>query len=247
MKHGMRKNNKTVGETILNIYIANLGKYNEGELVGEWISLPTTEEEIQETIDRVLVDKSRYEEIAIHDYETELSMKIGEYDNIFELNELLQEVEGWHYSIDLINAMMNVWNYTLEEAIGELDNVHYIQLDKDTSMSDEENLAYSYIESIGRIEYAVSNLTYYFDYEAFGRDLRFDLDIILDNMDEEDREQYYDMSDNDLAEWYIFDVLGDIDCVDTITLERYFDYEAFGRDLWSDFSLDDETMIALAY
>ena len=28
-------------------FITNLGKYNEGELVGEWVKFPTTSEELQ--------------------------------------------------------------------------------------------------------------------------------------------------------------------------------------------------------
>ncbi|MEE7988226.1 antirestriction protein ArdA, partial [Clostridioides difficile] len=31
---------------MLNIYITNLGKYNEGELIGEWAELPVNEEEL---------------------------------------------------------------------------------------------------------------------------------------------------------------------------------------------------------
>ena len=29
------------------VYITNLGKYNEGELVGEWVHLPTTAKEMK--------------------------------------------------------------------------------------------------------------------------------------------------------------------------------------------------------
>ena len=30
-------------------FITNLGKYNEGELVGEWVKFPTTAEELKES------------------------------------------------------------------------------------------------------------------------------------------------------------------------------------------------------
>ena len=36
-------------------YITNLGKYNEGELVGEWVKFPTTSEELQKEIGRAHV------------------------------------------------------------------------------------------------------------------------------------------------------------------------------------------------
>ncbi|CUN23753.1 hypothetical protein HMPREF0373_01308 [Eubacterium ramulus ATCC 29099] len=34
----------------MQVYIANLGKYNEGELVGDWFSFPLNEEVITERI-----------------------------------------------------------------------------------------------------------------------------------------------------------------------------------------------------
>ena len=34
----------------MQVYIANLGKYNEGELVGDWFSFPLDEEVIAERI-----------------------------------------------------------------------------------------------------------------------------------------------------------------------------------------------------
>ena len=34
-------------------FITNLGKYNEGELVGEWVKFPTTAEELKKVFDRI--------------------------------------------------------------------------------------------------------------------------------------------------------------------------------------------------
>ena len=46
-------------------YITNLGKYNEGELVGETLKFPTTTEEVQALLKRIGVDGVRYEEFFI--------------------------------------------------------------------------------------------------------------------------------------------------------------------------------------
>ena len=35
-------------------YITNLGKYNEGELVGEWVKFPTTSEDLQKVFEALL-------------------------------------------------------------------------------------------------------------------------------------------------------------------------------------------------
>lgn len=49
---------------MLKIYIANLGKYNEGELVGKWVELPC--EDLDEVLKEIeVVDGTAYEEYAI--------------------------------------------------------------------------------------------------------------------------------------------------------------------------------------
>ena len=45
------------------VYIANLGKYNEGQLVGAWFTFPIDEEDVKEKIGL----NEQYEEYAIHD------------------------------------------------------------------------------------------------------------------------------------------------------------------------------------
>ena len=57
----------------MRVYIANLGKYNEGELVGAWFTPPVDYDEMAERIGL----NERYEEYAIHDYE--LPFEIDEY------------------------------------------------------------------------------------------------------------------------------------------------------------------------
>ena len=52
----------------MRIYIANLGKYNERELVGAWFLPPISMGEVAEKIGL----NETYEEYAIHDYEKAL-------------------------------------------------------------------------------------------------------------------------------------------------------------------------------
>lgn len=69
-------------------YITNLGKYNEGELVGEYLKFPTTPEEVQALLKRIGIDGVRYEEIFITDFDGDvlgLYDHLGEYENIDEL------------------------------------------------------------------------------------------------------------------------------------------------------------------
>ena len=72
----------------MQVYIANLGKYNEGELVGDWFSFPLDEEVIAERIGLNV----EYEEYAIHDTDN-FPMEISEYISIEELNRIYEQLE----------------------------------------------------------------------------------------------------------------------------------------------------------
>ena len=62
---------------MIEAYVTNLGKYNEGELAGEFLKLPATTEEVQALLSRIGVDGVMYEETFITDYETDIP---GLYD-----------------------------------------------------------------------------------------------------------------------------------------------------------------------
>lgn len=78
-------------DVLFEAYVTNLGKYNEGELVGEYLKFPTTTEEVQALFKRIGVDGVRYEEFFLTDFESDiddLTDYMGEYENIDELNHL---------------------------------------------------------------------------------------------------------------------------------------------------------------
>ncbi|WP_422404511.1 antirestriction protein ArdA [Mammaliicoccus sp. JADD-157] len=68
------------------IYLTNLGKYNEGALVGQWLNVPCTNEEFKQALLNIGVDGVEYEEYFITDYE--YLKGISEYSNIEEVNEI---------------------------------------------------------------------------------------------------------------------------------------------------------------
>ena len=63
---------------MIDVWIGNLGKYNEGELVGGWLKLPKTNEEIDKFLKEVVMLNEEYEEYMINDYATDLPLLIGE-------------------------------------------------------------------------------------------------------------------------------------------------------------------------
>ena len=90
----------------MRIYIANLGKYNEGELVGAWFTPPVDFEEVKERIGL----NDEYEEYAIHDYE--LPFEIDEYTPIEEINRLCEMVEDLPEYIQEETVHMGVHEHT---------------------------------------------------------------------------------------------------------------------------------------
>lgn len=68
------------------VYIANLGKYNEGVLQGSWFTLPVDFDFIAEKIGL----NDEYEEYAIHDFESPFD--IPEYISIDALNDMYNKL-----------------------------------------------------------------------------------------------------------------------------------------------------------
>lgn len=146
----------------MQIYIANLGKYNEGELTGSWFSFPIDFEDVAEKIGL----NDEYEEYAIHDYE--LPFQIDEYTSIDYLNriyEMLQEIEG-EPIYDEIGEILGYWFTDIEDLLEHKDDI--ICYSDCQSMAD---IAEYYIEETGVLSGMPENLRYYFDYTAFGRDM----------------------------------------------------------------------------
>ena len=84
-------------DVIFRAFITNLGIYNEGRLVGEWVDFPiqhdglTLQESIEKILCRIGVDGKQYEEYFITDYDSEiagLTENFGEYENLFLLQAL---------------------------------------------------------------------------------------------------------------------------------------------------------------
>ena len=80
-------------EIEMSIYVTNLRKYNEGNLVGAWLDLPATDEEIQEVMDKIGVKEGLvYPEYFITDYETNCGYEVSGNANIREVSNDIQNM-----------------------------------------------------------------------------------------------------------------------------------------------------------
>ena len=156
-------------------YVTNLGKYNEGELVGEYLKFPTTPEEVQALLKRIGVDGVRYEEIFITDFDGDvlgLYDHLGEYENLDELNHLaclLSELD--QSDLEKFEAVIDSGEHTssVADLINLTQNLDCFEFYSDVH-SDEE-LGRMYVLEFGGVE-VPEHLIDYIDYEAYGRDVR---------------------------------------------------------------------------
>lgn len=153
---------------MMNIYLTNLGKYNEGQLVGEWVELPVSEEELEKVMQRIGIN-AQYEEWFITDYETDVpGLEIGEYDNVEELNAQAEQLEDMgDYEAKAMSAMLED-GYSFDDAIENVQAGNYRIYSDCHDMTD---IAYEVVEECGYLNNVPENVARYFDYEAFGRDL----------------------------------------------------------------------------
>ncbi len=160
-------------------FVTNLGKYNEGELVGEWVKFPTTVDEIKAVFDRIGIGQKDdfgcpYEEWFITDYDCYvdgLYDKLGEYANLDELNYLASKLDNMDkYEYNQFCAAMEVGDHTgsLQDIINLTENLDCY--DVYPNIEDHEDLGRYYIEELDMMQ-VPEHLKDYIDYEAYGRDI----------------------------------------------------------------------------
>ena len=166
------------------IYVTNLGKYNEGMLVGEWVHLPATTKEMKDVFKRIGIGQKDdfgcpYEEWFITDYDcyvTGLCRGFGEYENLDELNYLAARLDEMSdYDFELFEAVVEVGDCgnsvkDLINLMGNLDSYTVF-----SNVTNDYDLGYYYIEESGCYDTdKLGTLSRYIDYESFGRDVRLE-------------------------------------------------------------------------
>lgn len=156
---------------MLRIYLTNLGKYNEGMLIGEWVDLPVSEEELEKVFKRIGIN-DEYEEYFITDYESDIDgLKVGEYENIDDLNELAEALEDLDSEKENVLSVMLEDGCTFEEALEKIKDRDYMVYYNCDSM---EDVAYQVVEESGLLDGVPEKVARYFNYEAYGRDLEIE-------------------------------------------------------------------------
>lgn len=109
------------------------------------------------------------DELFISDYETDISnLKISEYDDILQLNEIAEEIDNLSDDeVIALQAYLEQYN-DIEQALEEVRQGNYtIYYDCD----DMSDVAYQVVNESGLLDGVPETLKGYFDYEAYGRDI----------------------------------------------------------------------------
>lgn len=180
----------TVNAVAFRAYIANLGKYNEGEILGEWVSFPLEDEAREELLIRLKLahrDESGelvsgyqdstgaiYEEYIILDYDSDEEFptdKFGEYVSFAELNDHAERFVAFDDCEKLAFRAAVEEFYTLEEAFEKVENGDYRVYHNCDTMAD---VAEAYADETCMLDEIPEHLRYYFDFAALGRDMEIE-------------------------------------------------------------------------
>ena len=196
-------------------FITNLGKYNEGALVGEWVKFPTTAEELKKVFERIEIGAKddfgqTYEEWFITDYDCYvdgLYELLGEYANLDELNYLASKLDDMSQDeYERFQAAMEIGDHTgsIQELINLTENLDCYDVYPD--IHDHDDLGRYYIEELDAMQ-VPEHLRNYIDYEAYGRDIALeesgqftDLGYVRDTGDS--FHEYYDGERGSIPEEY---------------------------------------------
>lgn len=159
-------------------YVTNLGLYNEGELVGEWVKFPTDSEHFKEVLNRIGIGKTDdfgqpYEEYFISDYDCYVH---GIYNcltgfaNVDELNylaSLIENMSGYEFNQFQAGLDMEEYNSSLKDLINLAQNDSYYFVRP--NITNETELGYEYIHESERFHVkGVEELFDYINYSGLG-------------------------------------------------------------------------------
>ena len=148
----------------IKIYVASLEAYNQGRMVGDWIT-PTDYLSFEKFNNAIQVATGYADEVAVHDYEgIDLD---NEYPDFEELYYFCQAVEDSWVDDEVILAYAEYTGEELDnELIANAENNYIGTFDSFREYADDFA-----DEQLHNTDDFLKN---YFDYESFARDIEYD-------------------------------------------------------------------------
>ena len=164
LKEEIKNHEQTNGSDSPSIYCGTYGKYNSGNLRGMWVNLSTFDsyEDFINFCCAIHADEED-PELMYQDFENMpdslYSESMGEkgFEKIMEYCELCDD-----YSVEAVDDFLEIFR---PEDLDRMDDAYVGVYDS------EEDFAREIVNDCYDLDKMMGNLAYYFDYEAFARDL----------------------------------------------------------------------------
>ena len=145
------------------IYVANLGAYNSGRLIGEWLDLTifNTVETLEKEIDRIanINPMLHGDEWAIHDYNN-MPSSLGENPDLEKVLEVAALIKD--NGFEAVKGFIDNWS---------IEDLEYFEESFCGSHESFKAYAEQYFDDCMEVPEHLAN---YIDYDSFARDLAFD-------------------------------------------------------------------------
>ena len=103
----------------IKIYLSNLARYTEGQENGRWLQLPMDSDKLQSIYNDIVGENQEH---IILDYDA--LFDISEYENIFMLNETLENLSECGLDNDMLTALFKV-NPNCGEVLEAIENGNF--------------------------------------------------------------------------------------------------------------------------
>ena len=148
----------------IKIYVASLEAYNNGKMVGDWVT-PTAYLSFEKFNDAIQIATKNADEVAVHDYEgIDLDNEYPDFEDLYYFCQALED--SWLDNEAIIAYAENTGEELDNELIADAENSYV------GTFSSFQEYAEDYADEL--IHSTDDFLKSYFDYESFARDLEYD-------------------------------------------------------------------------
>ncbi len=157
------------------IYVANLEAYNNGRMVGDWVT--PTDYETFEDFEKAIQKATKYaDEVAVHDYDY-LPSAMGEYPDIEGIYNFCHQVEDSYLCLD---ALIAYAEYMCDSDVTQInfDEAEDLYCGKYDSFQDYAEYYFDECGDGAEIEKLPENLQFHFDMDSYARDLQHDYHVV---------------------------------------------------------------------
>jgi len=165
---------------MVKIFITNLSEYNNGNLIGEWISLPCDSSFLNQQIRKVLASDDS-EEIFITDWEWDdiTIFEIGEYSDPTKLNAIAYKLDQLSsYQLEAISFLISENMCSIDNLDDCIEKTYDVVIHRNKTMSD---IAYDRVKDMVGYAEVPSIITNHIDYKSMGKEIKQNEYFVEDN------------------------------------------------------------------